>query len=205
MKKWILIAAAVMFAAGLVLGSAYVAWAQGNELPTPLSGTGWMGRGMMSYSQPFTGTMPFGRGPMMGGGQLYTGTLPLGPGLMMTPGSVHEQMWTAVAQQLGLTYDQLQTELGTKTLAQLAQEKNVSLDALKNVAKTAWTNAINQLVQQGKLTREQADWMIQRMDAMGWPMFGNAQGWGPDGCGMMGRPQGQGFRGRGMPFGGRQS
>lgn len=203
MNKWILITAAVMLAAGLILGSAYVAWAQGGNPPTPFSGPGWMGRGMMSYGQPFTGTMPFGRGPMMGGGQPYTGTLPFGPGLMMAPGGVHEQMWTAVAQQLGLTYDQLQTELRTKTLAQLAQEKNVSLDTLKGIARTAWTNGVNQLVQQGKLTREQADWMIQRMDAMGWPMFGNAQGLGPGGCGMLGRPQGQGFRGRMMPFGGR--
>jgi hypothetical protein len=75
------------------------------------------------YGEPFTGTVPFGRGPMLGqGGQgspLY--------GTMMLPGGVHEQVWTAVAQELGLNYDQLQTELKTKTLAQLAQEKDVTL------------------------------------------------------------------------------
>jgi hypothetical protein len=181
-------------------------------------GPGGMMRGWGS-GQAFTDTVPYGRGPMMGGwgsGQPFTGTLPFGPGLMMAPGGVHEQVWTAIAKELGLTYDQLQAELKTKTLVQLTQEKGVSLDTLKNVAKTAWTDGINQLVQQGKLTREQADWMLQRMDATGWPMFGGGQGFGPgpNGCPMMDDddqpgqgfgPRGQGPRGRMMPFfGGRQ-
>jgi hypothetical protein len=230
MKKWILITAAVMFAAGLAMGGAYIALAQSSNLPA-LFGSfgGWMhgqaftstvpfGPGMMrgwGYGQGYTGTVPFGPGMMRGWDydEGYTGTVPFGPGLMMVPGGVHEQVWTAVAQQLDLTYDQLQAELRTKTLAQLAQDKSVSLETLKNAAKTAWTNGINQLVEQGKLTREQADWMLQRMDAADWPMFGNGQGFGPgpNECGGMGGPQGfgprgQGFgRGRIMPFfGGRQ-
>ena len=220
MKKWILITAAVMFAAGLVLGGAYAALAQGNTPPTPFGGImrGWMHSqtytgtvpfgpgGMMrevGYGQPFSGTVPFGRSPMMGlggqGGPLY--------GAMMLPGGVHEQVWTAVAQELGLTYDQLQAELKTKTLEQLAQDKNVKLEKLQEVFQTAHKAALDQLVQEGKLTREQADWMIQRMDAAGYPMlFGQGRGLGP--CfddddntpapqGL--RPRGQGFRGRMMP------
>ena len=220
MKKWILITAVVMFAAGLVLGTAYVAWAQGGNPPVPFGGPGGMMRGWM-HSQNYTGTLPYGRGPMMGGrgnGQAYTGTLPFGPmsGVMMAPGGAHEQVWTAVAKELGLTYDQLQEQLKTKTLAQLAQEKGVTLEKLQAVSKTAHQAALDKLVEEGKLTREQADWMLQRIAerAMGWPMLGG-QGYGPgsNGCPMLGGTPSQGFgsrgqgsRGRMMPFfGGRQS
>ena len=218
MKKWILITAAVMFAAGLVLGGAYAALAQGNTPPTPFSGPGGFLRGWMrsqtftgtvpfglggmmrgyGYTQPFTGTVPFGRGPMMGqGGQpgnpLY--------GAMMLPDGMHEQVWTAVASELGLTYDQLQAELKTKTLDQLAQEKNVKIETLQEAYQTAHKAALSKLVEEGQLTREQADWMIQRMDAAGFPMFGQGRGFGPchdddDATGTQSfGPRGQGFRG----------
>ena len=222
MKKWILITA-VVFAVGLVLGSAYVTLAQGGNPPQPFSGpSNWM-RGWM-HTEAYTGTLPYGRGGMMGregtwgNGQPYTGTLPYGRGgmlgaplygAMMLPGGVHEQVWTAVAQELGLTYDQLQQELATKTLAQLAQEKNVTLERLQDVYEAAHKTALDQLVAEGKLTREQADAMIQRMEAAGWPMFdGPCQGacgnGDPDGA--RGPQGGPGRRGRMMtPFsGGRQ-
>ena len=215
MKKWILITAAVMFAAGLVLGTAYVAWAQGGNPPAPFSDPGGMMRGWM-HGQTFTGTVPFGRGPMMGRGygQPFTDTVPFGPDLMMLPGGAHEQVWTAVAKELSLTYDQLQEQLKTKTLAQLAQEKGVTLEKLQAVSKAAHKTALDKLVEEGKLTREQADGMLQRMEAMGWPMLGGqGYGPGPNGCPMHGGtpgqgfgPRGQGSRGRMMPFfGGRQS
>ena len=220
MKKWILITAAVMFAAGLVLGGAYAALAQGGTPPALFGGPAGMMRGWM-HSQTFTGTVPFGPGGMMrgwGNSEPFSGTVPFGRGpmmgqggplygTMMLPGGVHEQVWTAVAQELGLTYDQLQAELKTKTLEQLAQDKNVKIEKLQEVFKTAHKAALDQLVQEGKLTREQADWMIQRMDAAGYPMmFGQGRGLGP--CfddddntsapqGL--RPRGQGFRGRMMP------
>jgi len=225
MKKWILITAAAMFAAGLVLGGAYIAMAQGNIPPTPFSGPGvWMGgRGMMGHSQAFSGTLPFGRGPMMHGwgynepftgtapfgpgmmrgwgyGQPFSSTVPFGPGAMMAPGGLHDQVWTAVAKELGLSYDQLQAELRTKTLEQLAQGKNVTLDQLQEVAQAAWKAGIDKLVEEGKLTREQADWMIQHMDSGGFPNFGLGQGpcYGNDDLGPQSQgntPQGFGFRG----------
>jgi len=208
MKKWIVVTAAVMFAAGLVLGGAFVALAQGNTPPIPFGGSGpsgWMGRGMRgNYGLAFTGTVPFGRGGMVRGwgySQPLTGTAPIGPGVMMTPGGVHEQAWTAIAKELGLTYDQLQAELETKTLAQLAEAKDVKLEKLQEVAQTAHKAALNKLVEEGKLTREQADWMIQRIDATGYPMSGPGRGFGPchdlddDDVGS------QGFRGRRSPSG----
>jgi hypothetical protein len=175
----------------------------------PFTGTVPFGPGGMmreyGYGQPFTGTVPFERGPMLGqGGQgspLY--------GTMMLPGGVHEQVWTAVAQELGMSYDQLQAELKTKTLEQLAQEKNVKIEKLLEVYKTAHKVALDKLVQEGQLTREQADWMIQRMEQAGYPMlFGQGGSLGPchddddnapapQGFGPYG--QGRGGRGRMMP------
>jgi hypothetical protein len=222
MKKWILITAAVMFATGLVLGGTYAALAQGNTPPSPFGGFGGMVRGWM-HSQAYTGTMPFEPGAMLrgyGNSRPFTGTVPFergpmlgqggqgGPlyGAMMLPGGVHEQVWTAIAQELGLTYDQLQAELKTKTLEQLAQEKNIEIEKLQEVYKAAHKAALDQLVQEGKLTREQADWMIQRMDQAGYPMlFGQGRGFGPchddddntPGPQGLGGPRGQGRGGRG--------
>ena len=208
MKKWIILTAAITFAVGLVVGSAYVALAQGNTPPAGGPG-GWMGRGMMgNFGQAYTGTMPFGRGGMMHGwgyNQPESGAVPFGRGGMMAPDGVHEQVMTAVAKELGLTYDQLQAELKNKTLAQIAEDKGVELEKLQQVAQDAWKAAIEQLVEDGKLTREQADWMLQRMGAAGFPMFGQGRGLGTcdcDGDGAWGGPQGQnttpqefGFRG----------
>jgi Protein of unknown function (DUF2680) len=184
MKKWIILTAAITFAVGLVVGSAYVALAQGNTPPTPFGGLGgWMGRGMMgNYAQAYTGTVPFGRGGMMHGwgySQPESGAVPFGRGAMMAPDGVHEQVMTAVAKELGLTYDELQTALQTKTLAQIAEDEGVELEKLQQVAQDAWKAAIEKLVTEGKLTREQADWMLQRMDAAGFPMFGQGRGFGP--------------------------
>ena len=226
MKKWILITAAVMLAVGLVLGSAFVALAQSGTPPTPFGGFGaWMGRGMMrgwGYGQAYTGTVPFG-GPMMRGwgyGGPITGTTPFGPGMMGAWGGpmsdMHTEIWAAVAKELGLTLDQLQAELSTKTLDQLAQEKGVTLQKLQEAAQSAWKTEINDLVESGQLTREQADWMIQHMNSVGFGMmFGQGRGFGPCGPGgMFGGPQGQGApqgfgprggRGRGPGMMGRQS
>jgi len=215
MKKRILITAAVMLAAGLVLGSAFVALAQGGAPPTPFSGPGaWMGRGMMSWDQgqAYTSTVPFGRGGMMRGwgyGKPFTGTVPYGPGTMGAWGGpmsdMHTEIGPAVAKELGLTYDQLQAELSTKTLEQLAQDKGVKLEKLQEVAQSAWKTEINELVEAGTLTREQADWMIQRMDTAGLGMmFGQGRGLGPCGCGgAFGGPKDPGAPQRFGPRGGR--
>ncbi len=90
--------------------------------------------------------------------------------------------WTAVAKKLGLTYAELNTALQNgQTVAQLAQAKGVSLDALKTAALDAMKTSFADLVKQGVMTQEQADWMLDHMDDM--PMFNFEQGFGP---GMMG-------------------
>ena len=66
------------------------------------------------------------------------GTVPFGGGMhpyMMAPGGVHEQVWTALADKLGLTYDELIAALQSgQTIADLAETKSVSLDELKQTA-----------------------------------------------------------------------
>ena len=88
----------------------------------------------------------------------------------------------ATAEALGLSPEQLFTELHSgKTLTDLAAEKGVDLqtvqDAVAAARKDAMKQAIEQAVADGRLTREQADWMLQGLE----------QGW-------MG---GRGFRGHG--------
>ena len=203
MKKGLVLLATIV--AVILIGSVAAASAQTGSTPD------WspMGAGMMQgYTGPYTGTMP-----MWGMMHNYTGTMPF-HGSMMAAGGMHEQVMTAVATRLGMTYDQLITALQNgQTIAQLADAKGVSLEALQQVANTARANALNQLVQQGVITREQADWMLDRMNDM--PMFDLGAGNGPcpgqqpngaqpggHGPGMMGG--GRGMMGRGSQPAGRQ-
>ena len=213
MKKGLVLLVTIV--AVILIGSVAAASAQTGSAPDRQP-TG----GMMGYTGPYTGTMP-----MWGMMRNYTGTLPFHGGVMggnsgamhdtmMAAGGMHEQVMTAVATRLGMTYDQLITALQNgQTIAQLADAKGVSLEALQQVADTARTNALNQLVQQGVITREQADWMLDRMDDL--PMFGLGAGNGacpgmqPNGAqpggygpGMMGG--GRGMMGRGSQPAGRQ-
>ncbi len=113
-------------------------------------------------------------------------------GAMMGANGMHEQVWTAVAKKLGLTYAELNAALQNgQTVAQLAQAKGVSLNDLKTAALDAMKASFAELVKQGVMTQQQADWMLDHMDDM--PMFNFDQGFGPGasagvrGRGMMGR------------------
>jgi hypothetical protein len=96
----------------------------------------------------------------------------------------------AIAKALGLTPEQLFSELHSgKTLEGIAEEKGIDLQAVQDAAKAAQVEAqkaaIEKMVEDGKLTREQADWMLKGIE-----------------LGMM--PRGRSF-GRGFGFGGRGS
>jgi hypothetical protein len=103
--------------------------------------------------------------------------------------------------------DQLNAELRAgKTIAQIAESKNVSLTQLHDAVQAAHKAIIQQAVKDGKLTQAQADWMIQRIDAMDkyWDANGGAcPGWtGNWGAGYPGAMMG-GFGRGGMMWGGR--
>jgi hypothetical protein len=88
----------------------------------------------------------------------------------------------AVADKLGLTVADLQTQLHSgKTLAALAQEKNVNVQDLYKAAADAAKPQLDQAVTDGKLTQAQADQIYQQI-LQGQSMFGVGRG-GPGGMG----------------------
>jgi len=120
---------------------------------------------------------------------------------------MHQAVWTAVAKELGMTYDELTAAVqGGKTLWQIADEKGVSIDRLQEVMRGAREAALKDLVAQGAITQEQADWMLSHSNGMMSGGFGNCGGSGMmnggmmrGGSGMMGNGT---MRGRGMMNGG---
>jgi hypothetical protein len=131
------------------------------------------------------------------------GWLGHGPGLGLMGGG-DWNTFDAAAKALGLSPEQLFTELHSgKTLSDLATEKGVDLqavqDAMEATRKEAMQQAIEQAVTDGKITRAQADWMLQGLENgwMGGPGF-RGHGFGPGGLNPedQGQPQGSRFQGR---------
>lgn len=85
--------------------------------------------------------------------------------LMSQNGGMHEQVWAALAQKLGLTPDELTAQLKNgKTLEQLGKDKGVSVKDLASVMETAMEDGLKKAVDAGTLTQAQADQMTQAMD-----------------------------------------
>lgn len=117
---------------------------------------------------------------------------PYGTGLMSAS---HEEIHGATAEALGLTVGELDAELAAgKTLAQIAEEQGADLEDVVAARDAARAAVVEQLVADGKLTREQADRMLDRMEARA------AAGYGTGNC--MGARQGmRGQGGYGQQFG----
>jgi hypothetical protein len=76
-------------------------------------------------------------------------------------------MTTIIAETLGITVEELQAaRIEGKSLAQLAEEKNISVDNLKNKLIQARTAELEQLVSDGVLTQAQMDAMIANLVPM---------------------------------------
>lgn len=87
----------------------------------------------------------------------------------------------AVAKALNLTPTQLFEQLHSgKTLSEIAKAQGVDLQALQDAAKAAQIEAMKKSIEDavaaGKLSREQADWMLKGLEN-GW-MFGGRGGFG---------------------------
>jgi len=122
-----------------------------------------------------------------GGGLMGRGM----PGLGRDLGGQTDTEMEAAAKVLGMTADQLSTQLwGGRTLADLATKANVKVEdvqAAMTAARTAAEKAqIEQAVKDGKITREQADWMLQGIDK-GYGRGAGFMGRGGMGGGSMGR------------------
>lgn len=114
----------------------------------------------------------------------------------------------ATAEALNLTPTALFEQLHSgKTLDEIATAQGVDLQKLQDAAKQARVDAmktaVNDAVKAGKITQDQADWMLKGLDN-GWGFGFGRMGRGPGrGLGHMG-----GFRGFGLgvtPKGGTQS
>ncbi len=132
---------------------------------------------------------------------------------MHQSGGVHDTVWKALAEKLGMTSDELTAQIKSgKTLAQIAQEKGVSTKDLAAVMETTMESALAQAVKDGKLTQAQADLMIQHMDGqyewmvtnMSAGMLGTGSGSGTGPGGMMGTGSGSGMMGPGGMMGSRR-
>jgi len=91
-------------------------------------------------------------------------------------------VFDAEAKALGLTPEQFFSELHSgKTVEDIAKEKSVDLQTVQDAAKAAQTaaqkSAIEQAVKDGKLTQEQADWMLKGID-LGFMPMGRGRGRG---------------------------
>lgn len=134
-KKWFVVAGVVLAAAMLVAALAIPALAQD---PTPAPERRTTPRGW------------FGWGFGMRGDGFW-------------------ENFDAMAEALGLTPEELFSELHSgKTLDEIAEEKGVDLqkvyDAMKASQVEAFKAEIEQAVKDGKLTREQADWLLKGLD-----------------------------------------
>jgi hypothetical protein len=106
--------------------------------------------------------------------------------------------WTlfdTAAEALGLTPNELFTELHDegKTLAEVAEEQGIDTAALEEAMNASRTESmrarIQQAVEDGNLSQEQADWMLEGLDK---GFMGGRHGMGPGGFGGPGAPLGGG-------------
>lgn len=73
----------------------------------------------------------------------------------------------AITGLLGMTQEEIYAERAAgKTLSEIAAEKGVTDQQLIDAMLAGQQEAIAQAVEDGRLTQEQADWMLARMGAM---------------------------------------
>lgn len=123
---------------------------------------------------------------------------PYGTGLMS---EYHEELHAATAEALGLTVAELDAELAAgKTLVEIAAERGVDIDTVLEARREARAAVIETLVDEGVITRERADWMLERMESRGAMGMGSGPCFGGSPQGMRGPRAGYGHM-RGYRFG----
>jgi len=187
MKRWIVVAALILVLAAALAGTALA------QSGTP--------------STPNTSCQCEGTSDMMSwGGGMRGGDARGGRGMPEWAG-----MDDAAEKVLGMTQAEIQAQrLAGKSLAELAQAKGVSQDALIKAILDEHKVDLAKLVADGKMTQAQADAMVNRMQEQvklmvertgTGPMWRNQPGQGQNGAPMLPSQGGQGEfgrRGRGM-------
>lgn len=133
-----------------------------------------MGPGMMG-GRGFGGMMGgrgFGPGHMM-----RDGVEPGGWGMM--GGAYEDEMHAAIADVLGMTEQELEQAMWEegKTPWQLADEQGISQDDLWAAMQDAHTAVLSEMVADGVITQEQADWMQEHMAEGPYGPGGHCPGW----------------------------
>lgn len=109
-------------------------------------------------------------GPMMRG---RWGGEVMGPGMqggwgMAAQGQLHEEFLGALADGLGIPWEDLTSRLEAgESLASIAEAEGLSEREWTDLWRAAWETALNSAVESGALTQAQADWMLQHMQAVG--------------------------------------
>ena len=157
MKKFIVIVGLVGLAA-LALGAGSLAYAQ-SETPPPQTYPGY-GYGMMGGRGGYGGM----RGAWQGDDH----------------GPYHETMLATFAEELGLTVAQIEARLESgESMWQIAESEGMSAEEFGQMMLLARQTMLNQAVEDGTLTQEQADFMGSRWGSRGsGPGFGHCSGYG---------------------------
>ncbi len=87
-----------------------------------------------------------------------------GTGAFRKHNGVGRSVWSAVADKLGMDEDELRTELRSKSLAAIAAEKGVSMDAIVQAMEDAFKESIQKRVDEGRITQDQADTAVQQFN-----------------------------------------
>ena len=116
-----------------------------------------------------------------------------GPGYVLRT-EMYNARIEVLAQLSGLSQDEIKAKLEYKPLWAVLDETKVDFPTYQSKMHDKVTAVVKQAVADGKLTKDQGDFMLERMED------GPAQGTGPRGYGM-GYGHGPGF-GRGPGFGG---
>ena len=163
--------------------TAVVAFAQGAPAPQiPGFGPGMMGGGMMGRGQ-------MGSGMMGQGGRM-------GPGMMngMSGMMGNFNLIDVVAEQVGLTADEVRDELATGiSIADLAAKYEVDVQVIVDEALAQHQAALDAAVESGAMTPEQAATMQPMMASMLATRI--SQPWGAGHGGMNGTCPGMGAQG----------
>lgn len=176
------------FATAAVATTAVVgALALGASLAQAQGGSPWNGFGMMSGTvTPYPG---MGGNGMRGNGQRMMAGVDMNAmqAWMTDTGGMHTQIWASLSETLGLTPDELSTQIAAgQTLAEIAEAQGVSQEQLSAAHQTSVTEALEQAVADGVLTQVQADQLLAHMSANSMTMFSR--------MGAMGSGRGPGWR-----------
>ena len=98
-----------------------------------------------------------------------------GPGMFGWDGGSQWTMFDTAAEALGLTPEELFAELHSgKSLEEIAEEHGVEMEVVQNARHAAQVEArreaIEQAVEDGKMSQEQADWLLEGLEQGFFPM-----------------------------------